>query len=143
MLNFSSRFIESLSAKVHNTPPSIERLSGIFQEFYAKAESHIAVHINALSTRQSRGESPDLSISSRTSSVTKDGRRLRASSSGDTLGSMSGLVSEQQMLTAKEVSDRRKARRLLERKKTALEEAVERRVCQRVYNRIWRQYVLF
>lgn len=75
--------------------------------------------------------------------MTKDGRRLRASSSGETLGSLSGSVPEQQMLTAKEVSDRRKARRLLERKKTALEEAVERRVCQRVYNRIWRQYVLF
>ena len=143
MLNFSARFIESLSAKVHNTPPSIERLSEIFQEFYVKAESHIAVHINALSTRRSREDSPNLSASSKISTVAKDGRRLRASSSGDTLGSLSGSVPEQQMLTPKEVSDRRKARRLLEKKKTALEEAVERRVCQRVYNRIWRQYVLF
>ena len=42
------------------------------------------------------------------------------------------------MLTPQEISDRRKARRLLDRKRTALEEAVERRVCERVYNRIWR-----
>ena len=132
---FYIRFIESLGAKVHNTPPSIEKLSEIFQEFYAKAASHIAIHINALSTMQSRGASPSVSISSKASSITKDGKRLRASSSGDTL---SGAASEQQMLTPQEISDRRKARRLLDRKGTALEEAVERRVCQRVYNRIWR-----
>ena len=135
---FYARFIESLSAKVHNTPPSIENLSEIFQEFYAKAESHIATHINALSTRQSRRDSPNQSISSKASSVAKDGKRLRASSSGDTLGSLSGAASEQQMLTPQEISDRRKARRLLDQKGRALEEAVERRVCQRVYNRIWR-----
>lgn len=45
---------------------------------------------------------------------------------------------EQQMLTPQEISDRRKARRLLEQKGVALEEAVEKRVCERVYNRIWR-----
>lgn len=45
---------------------------------------------------------------------------------------------EQQMLTPQEISDRRKARRLLEHKRLALEEAVERRVCERVYRRIWR-----
>ncbi len=133
-----ARFIESLTAKIHNTPPSIEKLSDIFQEFYAKAESHIAIHISALSSRQSRGASPISSISSKASSVAKDGKRLRASSSGDTLGSLSGTAPEQQMLTPQEISDRRRARRLLDRKKTALEEAVERRVCQRIYNRIWR-----
>ena len=70
--------------------------------------------------------------------MVKEGKKLRASSSGDTLGSLSGAAPEQQMLTPQEISDRRKARRLLDRKGTALEEAVERRVCQRVYNRIWR-----
>ena len=70
--------------------------------------------------------------------MVKEGKRLRTSSSGDTLGSLSGAAPEQQMLTPQEISDRRKARRLLDRKGTALEEAVERRVCQRVYNRIWR-----
>ena len=42
------------------------------------------------------------------------------------------------MLTPSEISERRKARRMLELKKVALEEAVERRVCETVYNRIWR-----
>ena len=71
-------------------------------------------------------------------SVARDAKRLRTSSSGDTLRSLSGAPPEQQMLTPQEISDRRKARRLLDRKRNALEEAVERRVCQRVYNRIWR-----
>lgn len=135
---FYARFIESLSAKVFNAPPSIEKLSDIFQEFYAKAESHIAIHINALATRQIRGASPNPSVSSKASSVTKDGKRLRASSSGDSFGTLSGAAPEQQMLTPQEISGRRKARRLLDRRGKALEEAVERRVCQRVYNRIWR-----
>ncbi|CAD6588847.1 MAG: hypothetical protein ASARMPRED_003746 [Alectoria sarmentosa] len=138
LLSLIDRFIESLSAKVFNTPPSIEKLSDIFQEFYAKAESHIAIHINALATRQIRGASPNPSVSSKASSVTKDGKRLRASSSGDSFGTLSGAAPEQQMLTPQEISDRRKARRLLDRRGKALEEAVERRVCQRVYNRIWR-----
>lgn len=42
------------------------------------------------------------------------------------------------MLTPQEISERRKARRLLEHKRVALEEAVERRVCERIYRRIWR-----
>lgn len=42
------------------------------------------------------------------------------------------------MLTASEVTERRKARRLLEYKRVALEEAVERRACERVYDKIWR-----
>jgi hypothetical protein len=42
------------------------------------------------------------------------------------------------MLTASEVSDRKKARRILELKRGALEEAVERAVCEKVYDRIWR-----
>ena len=42
------------------------------------------------------------------------------------------------MLTASEVSERRKARRLLEYKRIALEEAVERRACEKVYDKIWR-----
>lgn len=48
------------------------------------------------------------------------------------------VVPEQQMLTPQEISDRRKARRLLVLKGAALEEAVERRVCEAVYDRIWR-----
>ena len=42
------------------------------------------------------------------------------------------------MLTASEVTERRKARKLLEYKRVALEEAIERRACEKVYNKIWR-----
>ena len=42
------------------------------------------------------------------------------------------------MLSATEMADRKKARRLLEVKRTSLEEAVERAVCEKVYERIWR-----
>jgi Vacuolar sorting protein 9 (VPS9) domain len=42
------------------------------------------------------------------------------------------------MLTPSEVSERRKARKLLEYKRVALEEAVERRACEKVYDKIWR-----
>ena len=108
----------------------------MFQEFYINAESHIATHINALSTRQSRVAAAYPSMSSKASSIVRDGNKLRPSSSREKLGSLGGK--EQQMLTPKEVSDRRKARRLLDRKGIVLEEAVERRVCERVYNRIWR-----
>lgn len=46
--------------------------------------------------------------------------------------------SAQQMLTPGEISDKRKARRMLEYRKVALEEAVERRVCEGIYTRIFR-----
>lgn len=64
--------------------------------------------------------------------------RLRSSSSGDSLAPLEGAIPEQQMLTPQEISDRRRARRLLEQKRLALEEAVERRVCEKIYSRIWR-----
>jgi hypothetical protein len=42
------------------------------------------------------------------------------------------------MLSVSEMSDRKKARKSLENKRLALEEAVERAVCEKVYARIWR-----
>lgn len=42
------------------------------------------------------------------------------------------------MLTATEVSDKRKARKALDVKRLAMEEAIERGVCEKVYPRIWR-----
>lgn len=42
------------------------------------------------------------------------------------------------MLSATEMADRKKARKSLEAKRFALEEAVERAVCEKVYQRIWR-----
>ncbi|KAI3482820.1 hypothetical protein L1887_54416 [Cichorium endivia] len=42
------------------------------------------------------------------------------------------------MLTVSEVSDRKKARKQLELKRIALEEAVERAVCERIYDKLWK-----
>ncbi|KAL8774526.1 MAG: hypothetical protein Q9209_000899 [Squamulea sp. 1 TL-2023] len=132
LVSLTDRFVESLTAKVHAEPPSVGRLSEMFQDFYASAESHIATHISALSTKNQRRTSPSPSIASKTS-----GKRLRSMSSKDAIDPPIS-ASEQQMLTPQEIFDRRKARRLLEHKRLALEEAVEKRVCVRVYRRIWR-----
>jgi hypothetical protein len=42
------------------------------------------------------------------------------------------------MLTAEEIADRKRARKVLEHKRVALEEAIERRVTEGIYDRIWR-----
>ena len=110
----------------------------MFQEFYLKAASHIATHISALSSRQYRDAPPNTPLTSKTTQPLKDVRRVRPILSRDTAEYPEKTAPEQQMLTPQEISDRRKARRLLEQKGMALEEAVERRVCERVYGRIWR-----
>lgn len=99
------------------------------------AAAHISTHIKALSSRQYRDGPPAPSIQIRGSQAVRDARRLRSTPSKDTLDK---TAPEQQMLTPQEISERRKSRRLLEQKGIALEEAVERRVCERVYDRIWR-----
>ena len=43
-----------------------------------------------------------------------------------------------QLLTTLEVTERRKQRRLLDYKRLLLEEAVERRACEKVYDKLWR-----
>lgn len=42
------------------------------------------------------------------------------------------------MLTASEITDKRKARRMLELQRAVLEEAVERGVCEKIYDKIYR-----
>ncbi|KAH7138961.1 hypothetical protein B0J11DRAFT_515740 [Dendryphion nanum] len=117
--SLTERFLESLSAKVHPTPLSADALSDLFQDFYNRASTHINTHIATLSTRLSR--------ENLASSAAKKGTRKGNEDAG-----------EQQMLTATEIVDRKKARKLLEHKRAALEEAVERAVCEKVYGRIWR-----
>lgn len=129
------RFLESLSLKSSNTTLSIDRLAELYQNFYVTVESHIATHIATLSSRIAREKSPTPSVSSVGSGT--------SSSRGGRRGTRDRpppkrQESEQQMLTASEVEDRRKARRQLELKKIAMEEAVERGVCERVYPRLWR-----
>lgn len=133
--NSYERFIEKLTAKVYSTPPSVDTLSDLFQEFYMTAGAHISTHIRALSSRQYRDGLQAPSIQIKGSQTVRDAKRLRPMPSKDTLDK---AAPEQQMLTPQEISERRKTRRLLEQKGIALEEAVERRVCERVYDRIWR-----
>lgn len=116
-----SRFVNSLSAKVYSTPPSIDKISDMFQEFYLRAENHIATHISALASRLNRDASPAPSKSARGTAAGSD-----------------KVVADHQMLTASEVAEKRKARKLLAYKRIALEEAVERRACESIYDKIWR-----
>lgn len=111
--------------KVHTSPPSIERITELFQEFYVRAESHIVTHISTLALRINRDVPYNAPGRSRPS--LKDG----------TAGS-GRVQADHQMLTASEVTEKRKARKQLTYKRATLEEAVERKACERVYEKIWR-----
>lgn len=66
-------------------------------------------------------------------------RQTSGKKSSDSLNlAASDAVGSQQMLTATEVTERRKQRKLLDYKKLILEEAVERRACEKIYDKLWR-----
>ncbi|KAI9673397.1 MAG: hypothetical protein M1817_002859 [Caeruleum heppii] len=113
-------------------------LSALFQDFYTLASSHISTHISTLSSRQHRDVANPSPSSSRSSSLSQALARNYQTTAKDDVSSLKRTGSEQQMLTAAEISDRKRARALLERKRLWLEEDVERRVCERIYDRIWR-----
>jgi len=103
------------------------------------AASHINTHIAALITRQTREQSPAPSISARASAASI--LRAKAASIGGREKTMTPpprSEPQQQMITADELADRKKARRALEQKRGLLEEAVERRLCEGIYDRIYR-----
>jgi hypothetical protein len=131
--SLSERFLKSLSVKTHANPLNIDTISELFQDFYEQAESHISTHIASLSIRLSREKSP-----SRSAATKALGGALKARKQSTEQTASPNGQGEQQMLTASEVADRRKARRDLEIKRLALEEAVERVVCEKVYDRIYR-----
>ncbi|KLJ05402.1 hypothetical protein EMPG_11121 [Blastomyces silverae] len=136
LISLTDRFIASLSAKVYSTPPSIDRLSDLFQDFYVRAAAHISTHISTLASRLNRQPlpSPQPQISG------KAQRDPLSNSSGhkDNQKGSEKLTTGQQMLTAEEVAEKRRARKILQYKGHALEEAVERRACEAVYEKIWR-----
>ncbi|KAF1348821.1 hypothetical protein BDV97DRAFT_399371 [Delphinella strobiligena] len=131
--SLTERFLKSLSVKAHTAPLNIDSIADLFQDFYVQAESHISTHIASLSTRIGR-DSLTPSATSGKNSI--KGRKRGNSSAGQT--SPADASGEQQMLTPSEVADRRKARRMLEQKRVALEEAVERGLCEKVYDKIYR-----
>ncbi|KAF1921180.1 hypothetical protein BDU57DRAFT_509838 [Ampelomyces quisqualis] len=123
--SLTDRFLDSLTAKVHPTPLSADNLSDLFQDFYTRASSRISTHIATLSARL-------------TSDACQSNKASAPSSRPSSLRKESGHAGEQQMLSAREMADRKKARKSLEAKRLALEEAVERAVCEKVYASIWR-----
>ncbi|KAI4634798.1 hypothetical protein J4E83_002120 [Alternaria metachromatica] len=125
--SLTERFLESLTAKVHPTPLSAEALADLFQDFYGRASAKISTHIATLSARLT------------SDNYVANAKKASASSSKpSSIRKGSDPSGEQQMLSATEMADRKKARRSLELKRFALEEAVERAVCEKVYQRIWR-----
>ena len=105
----ADRFIDSLTQKTFPTPITITQLSEMYQDFYLSGFDQIKSYISSLY----------LALSS----------KKKAGSAGGP---------ETQMLSLSEISQKKKDRRLLGRKKLALEEALERRTCERIYGRIWR-----
>ncbi len=129
------RFIESLTARVYSEPPTIDKLSDMFQEFYVKASSHISTHIATLALRLDREPSPSQDAS--LNHLPSRPKQLARKQSKDSIASLDSAV-ERQMLTASEVAEKKKARKLLEYKRVALEEALERTACEKIYSKIWR-----
>ncbi|RJE23886.1 VPS9 domain protein [Aspergillus sclerotialis] len=131
LMSLTDRFINSLSAKVHSSPPTIEKISSLFQDFYSRAESHIATHISTLAYRINREQSPNPPPRTPRGSIQQ---KLNNKGVQDVSERTS---SGRQMLTASEVTEKRKARKFLSRKRVALEEAVERRACEGIYDKIF------
>lgn len=123
-----------MSVKVHRTPPSIDRLSQLFQDFYAQASGHIDTHIKILASRYNRDASPAAS----SSSISSAASRLRNKASSLSAKDRPRNEAEQQMITPEELADRKLMRRNLEVKRHMLEEAIERRLCEGIYDRIYR-----
>lgn len=123
--------MESLSTKAFSEPPTIDQISELFQEFYVRASSSISIHIASLRSKLNRDSSPTPSKAS-----TRQ-RQVSGKKSHDSLAPP-GSDGSQQMLTASEVTEKRKQRKLLDYKKLLLEEAVERRACEKIYEKIWR-----
>ncbi|KAK4156042.1 hypothetical protein C8A00DRAFT_31092 [Chaetomidium leptoderma] len=137
LISLTDRFIDSLSAKVHSTPPNIDNLALMFQEFYATASSHIQTHVDTLATRQRREDAPPLSTRASAASLLRS-KAASLSTKEKPKATPPRRDSDQQLLTAEEYANRKKARRALEQKKSLLEEAVERRLCEGIYNKIYR-----
>ena len=132
LASLCDRFVDSLGAKVYHEPPTIDQLAELFQEFYIRASGAVSIHIATLRSRLNRENSPTPSkASSRTPTVT-------SKPSTDSLGSGAGRSASQQMLTASEVTERQKQRKLLEYKRVVLEEAVEKRICEKIHDKLWR-----
>ncbi|KAK0709047.1 hypothetical protein B0T26DRAFT_678523 [Lasiosphaeria miniovina] len=139
LISLADRFIDQLSAKVWPTPPNIDNIARLFQDFYATAATHIQTHVDSLATRQRREASPAPSNTSRASTASL--LRAKAASLGSKEKSKApSRRDSEQMLTADEYANRKKARKALDQKRVTLEEAIERRLCEGIYDKIYRHH---
>ena len=121
-----------LNLRLSSEPTTADELSEAFQAFYLRSGSAISIHVSNLKLKLSREASPASSKSGLSGrNINRDLIRGTTETVGKSFGS-------QQMLTASEVYERKRARKLLEYKRLVLEEAVERRTCEQVYDKIWR-----
>ncbi|KAI0022004.1 hypothetical protein F4780DRAFT_778021 [Xylariomycetidae sp. FL0641] len=114
---------------VREETPKIAEIADRFQQFYGTAADHIQTHISSLARRQAQANSPAPSSFSRASASSF----LRAAQKPRT-----PTKEPEQMLTAEEFANRKKAKRALEQKRVLLEEAVERRLCEGTYELLCR-----
>ncbi|QIW95031.1 hypothetical protein AMS68_000549 [Peltaster fructicola] len=127
--SLTERFLDGLLAKVHPAPMTADQVSQKYQDFYERAAAQINTHIAALISKIGRPQ-----IGSSRASLKGRPRAGSATKRAESPASISGG----EMLTPSEVTDRRRARRLLELKRVAMEETVERCVCERIYDRLWK-----
>lgn len=138
LISLTDSFIEGLTTKKQPAPPDIENVSHMFQDFYHQAAQHINTHISTLISRHRRESSPPAPIS-RTSTASI--LRAKAASIGKDRQKAATPKTEQpqqQMITAEELAERKRKRRAIEQQRGTLEEAVERRLCEGVYGKIYR-----
>lgn len=139
LISLTDNFIEGLSARNQPAPPTIDNVSRRFQDFYSQAAQHINTHISALISRHRRESSPapprlsrsstTTSLLSKAASIGKDRQRS---------ATPKAELPEQQMITAEELAERKRKRKAIEQQRGTLEEAVERRLCEGIYAKIYR-----
>lgn len=138
LIGLTDNFIESLSAKNQASPPNIENIARLFQDFYSQAAQHINTHISALMSRHRRESSPAPSAVSRTSAASLLRAKAAAIADRQKASTPKTERPEQQMITAEELAERKKRRKAIEQQRGTLEEAVERRLCEGIYAKIYR-----
>lgn len=138
LIGLTDNFIESLSAKKQTSPPNIENISRLFQDFYNQAAQHINTHISALISKHRRESSPAPSATSRTSAASLLRAKAAAIADRQKASTPKTERPEQQMITAEELAERKKRRKAIEQQRGTLEEAVERRLCEGIYAKIYR-----
>ncbi|OLN85810.1 Vacuolar protein sorting-associated protein 9b [Colletotrichum chlorophyti] len=138
LVSLTDSFVETLTTKTHPTPLTIENVSSLFQDFYQVASTHVNTHISALVSRHNRDTSPAPSASSRVSTASRLRAKAASLGSKDKPKVLPKAEPEQQMITAEELANKKKARKAIEAKRSIIEEAVERRLCEGIYHKIYR-----